>query len=284
MALTPDQQTYANLVAQGTGLDQTVVNAWAAQENGPPDNVLNIGPGRHYGSVQAGADAAIALIRQSSAYAGIRNSTSQPPIIQIAAISASPWDAAHYANGANLVNTYNSQPGIGTKLSLQDVQVAMGGLGRVVPNTYPDQLNAQQAAQAQAAGLTNDQGCLWSLGSVGPFSLGCIISKSQGRALLGAVSLLGGGLLFVAGLAMIAGREISIPKLAGAAATGGTSAAVTGLSSTDAEELAYHRGVAEEEDRIRAEQESRGPNDPRDRLQAQREARAARKYGRVEAA
>lgn len=284
MALTPDQQTYAHLVAQGTGLDQSVVNAWVAQENGPPDNVLNIGPGRHYGSVQAGADAAIALIRQAPAYAGIRNSISQPPIIQIAAISASPWDGkVHYANGANLVNTYNSQPGIGTKLSLQDVQVAMGGLGTVVPNTYPDQLNAQQAAQAQAAGLTGDSGCLWSLGSIGPFSLGCIISKSQGRALLGAVSMLGGGLLFVAGLALIAGREISLPKLGAAAATGGSSAAVTGLSSDDAQELAYRRGVAEEEDRIRAEQD-RGPNDPRDRLQAQRELRAARRHGRVEAA
>jgi hypothetical protein len=88
----------------------------------------------------------------------------------------------------------------------------------------------------QGAGDTGGD-CLWKLPSVGigPVHLGgqCLVNRSQGRALLGAVCLVGGGLIMVVGAGLLlagtkAGRTVlqlvPNPVAQGAAAMGGASA------------------------------------------------------------
>lgn len=120
-SLSAAQQQFVDQVAQGTGLDPSVVAAWVAQESGwgtteGGSNYLNIGPGYSYPSVSQAAAATVDLITSSPDYAGIAGSAGQSPAEQIAQITASPWDAGHYsatdASGQpynTLLATYNSQ-------------------------------------------------------------------------------------------------------------------------------------------------------------------------------
>src|SRR5215471_5156356 len=106
---------FARGVSIGTGLRFDVVYAWSAQENGPYYNQLNIlrsgtqGAGGviNYGSLAGGIAASVALINTSPYYAGIRRTRGASPALQIAAISASPWDISHYGGGGkNLFATF----------------------------------------------------------------------------------------------------------------------------------------------------------------------------------
>lgn len=103
--LTPDQADYVDKVAQGTGLDKTVVISWLGAESHwgvtkPDHNYLNIGPGHSYASADQAAAAVSSAINSSSYYSGIRAAIPLGPVAQISAIKTSPWDAGHYASGA----------------------------------------------------------------------------------------------------------------------------------------------------------------------------------------
>jgi hypothetical protein len=81
---------FAVLVSAGTGLSLRVVGGWALAEGGPDDNPLNIGPGRHFGSIEAGAKATIALL-STPLYKGIIASANGSDQQQLRGIAASSW-------------------------------------------------------------------------------------------------------------------------------------------------------------------------------------------------
>lgn len=107
--LTSGQKKYGALLATKTGLDPSFIAAWLlSEESGGAakkfqkagsNNWLNIGPGRKYKSVGAGASAAAKLLG-TSRYADIMSANG--PAAQIAALVASPWDAGHYRGGGGL--------------------------------------------------------------------------------------------------------------------------------------------------------------------------------------
>lgn len=86
----PDHEEFCQLVAGGTGLSLRVLAAWCDSEGGPADNPLNIGPGNTYGSIQAGAQATVDLLK-SGTYDGIIASAGKPDVKQIKAIASSRW-------------------------------------------------------------------------------------------------------------------------------------------------------------------------------------------------
>jgi hypothetical protein len=99
--LSPDQARYVAQLVSATGLDRDVAAAWVGSESGwgvnkSDHNYLNIGPHFHYQSTDQAAGAAASLLRSSHLYSGIRSAISVSPAAQVAAIEASPWDAAHY--------------------------------------------------------------------------------------------------------------------------------------------------------------------------------------------
>ena len=86
----PDHEEFCQLVAGGTQLSLRVLAAWCDVEGGPADNPLNIGPGRTYGSIRAGAEATVSLLKEDL-YKDILDSAGKPDIKQIKAIASSPW-------------------------------------------------------------------------------------------------------------------------------------------------------------------------------------------------
>ena len=146
--LVPAEEQYADIVSQKTGLDINVVRAWVVQESGwgtkQGFNFLNLrgsgGAFAEYGSVQQAADAVVNQLKIAPTwYGGILASIDKPPVAQIAAIAASPWDAAHYNGGKNLVNTYFSVIGgknpntLGTLVG-QKQQNVFGAAGSAIGN------------------------------------------------------------------------------------------------------------------------------------------------------
>ncbi|HZU18299.1 MAG TPA: hypothetical protein VFD01_17065 [Candidatus Dormibacteraeota bacterium] len=120
--LSPAQQSYVDVLAGATGLDPDVVTAWVGSESGwgitkPSNNYLNIGPGYNYPDPAQGAEAAARLLNTSGYYSSIRAAVPQGAAAQVAAITASPWDAGHYGAGpgnpGNLAATYASVTGKG---------------------------------------------------------------------------------------------------------------------------------------------------------------------------
>jgi hypothetical protein len=94
--LSPDQSSYVDRVASGTGLDRRVVVAWVGTESGwgtnkAGHNYLNVGPGETYPSVAQAAARVVGLIQGNSLYYGIRAAIPAGPGAQVQAIGASPW-------------------------------------------------------------------------------------------------------------------------------------------------------------------------------------------------
>lgn len=89
--LTPNRKLFAQQVSRGTGLNETVVDAWVLAEGGPDTNPLNIGPGQ---SFKSPIDAAAAVVRllHTPTYKPILDASTNTPEVQIAAIAASPWN------------------------------------------------------------------------------------------------------------------------------------------------------------------------------------------------
>jgi TP901 family phage tail tape measure protein len=108
--LTAGQKAYGAALAAKTKLDPKFIAAWllseesggAAKKFGKAgsNNWLNIGPGRRYGSPEAGAAAAAKLLKSNPRYAGILGAKSVGGAIS--ALVSSPWDAAHYHGGKGL--------------------------------------------------------------------------------------------------------------------------------------------------------------------------------------
>jgi len=109
---------YANQAASLTGLDSNVIlsqwiseNGWTVPAGYNFGNIMNNGSPVVYANASAGVSAYASLINNGSYYSGIRATAGQSPSAQIAAITASPWDAGHYQNGSLLTNVYNSVTG-----------------------------------------------------------------------------------------------------------------------------------------------------------------------------
>jgi hypothetical protein len=93
--LTPNRKLFAQQVSRGTGLNETVVDAWVLAEGGPDDNPLNMMvPGTHtlqrFASPLLGAAAAVRLLHQPS-YTSVLSAANHTPEEQITAIANSPW-------------------------------------------------------------------------------------------------------------------------------------------------------------------------------------------------
>lgn len=97
--LTTNRKLFAQQVSRGTGLNETVVDAWVLAEGGPDSNPLNVGPGKRYSSP---LDAAAAVVRllHTDTYKPVLNSATRTPEQQIAAIAASPWNGGFKATAA----------------------------------------------------------------------------------------------------------------------------------------------------------------------------------------
>jgi hypothetical protein len=89
--LTPNRKLFAQQVSRGTGLNETVVDAWVLAEGGPDDNPLNIGPGQHFGSPISAAAAVVRLLHQPL-YTSVLSAANHTPEEQITAIANSPWN------------------------------------------------------------------------------------------------------------------------------------------------------------------------------------------------
>ena len=99
----------AQYLSAQSGLDYNVALNWlrseGSQQRGNPLGVnwtAAHGP-TYYANWRAGLDAAVALLRRSANYAGIRRAIAGgSPAAERAAIVASPWSgSSHYANGAH---------------------------------------------------------------------------------------------------------------------------------------------------------------------------------------
>jgi hypothetical protein len=126
------------------------------------------------------------------------------PYVAAKAVEQSPWAAGHYG-------------GSGLEALIQQQNLQQYDTGNTNYPVPPDLAAAEKADRAgggagtAAAGGDNSNDCIWHLPSIslGPISGGggCILNHSQGRALLGAVSLLGGVALVVVGLAFLGLRS-----------------------------------------------------------------------------
>jgi hypothetical protein len=107
--LSPGQWTFAQRVAQKTGLRVDVVAAWITAEGvresaHNPLGVMRDGNLREFGSWTQAADFVANLINRSDNYRGIRAAARGDDAgTQIAAIAASPWDANHYRGNTSEV-------------------------------------------------------------------------------------------------------------------------------------------------------------------------------------
>lgn len=84
---------FATSVEKGTGLEFHTVLGWYAAEGGPEDNPLNIGPGKHYGSMEAAAAATVELLTKSGLYKDVISiaRSSDDIAAEARAIAYSPW-------------------------------------------------------------------------------------------------------------------------------------------------------------------------------------------------
>lgn len=151
-AAAKDQSKYATFIKKvhdATGIDVSVLTAWATIENGPASNPLNImipssSPQRpatvaNYLTQNGAADATIKLLRTGT-YAPILKAASQGDVYgQLHAIWTSPWDAGHYSGdsstpGASILGVYTglygAAPGKGIPGAVAGVVSALD------PTTY----------------------------------------------------------------------------------------------------------------------------------------------------
>lgn len=85
---------FANTLSSLTGLNVSVIDAWARAENGANNNILGVtsnGKLNIYPNQQAAAIDTAARLKSSSYYKGIMASTGGSPSQQALAIAQSPW-------------------------------------------------------------------------------------------------------------------------------------------------------------------------------------------------
>lgn len=154
---------------------------------------------------------------------GVKNYTSYKQGIQasVSTFTQSQW--AGVVNGFRANNPSAAQAALNAEYATWGggpINI-LGGSGANVTGTGGGSAGGASLTSTSSSDPSNDdEGCLWKLGKVGlgPISVGgeCLLSRSQGRALLGAVSLLGGATLMLAGLGFIAFRRVPLPRAAAA--------------------------------------------------------------------
>lgn len=139
--LSPDQQTYRDAVAAGTGLDPRVVTAWIGCESPwgldkPGHNYLNVGPGRDYPDVATAARDAIATVH-NGLYPDVLNATTGAA--QAAAIAASRWGTGSCIErvydelaGTAGTATYASITGTGVSGIVNSLAIGPKALGDII--------------------------------------------------------------------------------------------------------------------------------------------------------
>ena len=137
--------------------------------------------------------------------------------------------AGNFASGFE--NCQTCQPG-GTSYA-QRVANAATVSGWVATGGWPD-TGAQAAAQSSKSGGASSTGsCLWTWPSIdlGITSVGggCVLTKSEGRAFIGGLLLVAGGLLALPGVLLLAAFAFR-----GSGAAGGTGPAAAGAGSRPA--------------------------------------------------
>jgi hypothetical protein len=88
------------------------------------------------------------------------------------------------------------------------------------------------AAAPAKGGGSNDSDCVFSLPSVGPIGGGCLLKKSQARAVIGAVAIVPAGLLAVLGLLWMTGSDQKATSAIKGFATRGPAGAAVGAAKT----------------------------------------------------
>lgn len=196
---------FARTLANLTGLNVNVLRAWVLAEGGPPGNPLNImhgGKPANFGDVNGAAAATSQLLHSSAAYAPILRSASSDPQAQIAAITASPWDAGHYRGDPS------AKP------------------GTLLHGTYARVLDALGIGGPVQSGITGAVGDFWSgvTGIPGAIEAGVKSTQSwvEKEAVIGlgyvTLTLLALGLILI-GVLRAAGPTIAGARSAGAAAS-----------------------------------------------------------------
>jgi cell wall-associated NlpC family hydrolase len=157
--LNPKQARFVSTLSQLSGLDPHVVSAWTlAEESGGAAaqraasgnmNWLNYsagtGPGGRFDhpewkTPEQAATAIAKELKTSSFYKGIAATAGKSPAEQLAAISASPWDVAHYKVSGGLTGTYKLVSGQDLKLpSGATTQAQVPGTPKVAQNAPPQQ-------------------------------------------------------------------------------------------------------------------------------------------------
>ena len=144
---------------------------------------------------------------------GVKNYTSYQQGLQasISTFTQSQW--------SGVVNGFRANNPAGALQAIRDEYATWGG-----SINFPGAQNVSGTAGGGAGTALDssgtplsDSGCLWKLPSakVGPVNLGggCILARSQGRALLGGASILGGVTLMALGLGFLvagsrAGKQV----------------------------------------------------------------------------
>lgn len=139
------QQSFADRVAQLTGLDVATVLGWEQVEGGPADNPLNIGPGRHYGTTDAAAAATGALLNtplysdvELVAHRHYANENARLQA-QAVAIAASPWNDP---NGAGSMSRSSYANAIYTDAQHAGGSSGGGGIGGAILGGIGDAVGA----------------------------------------------------------------------------------------------------------------------------------------------
>jgi hypothetical protein len=186
---------FAARVAAGTGLDPYTVLGWVKAEGGPLDNPLNLGPGTHYGS-EAAAAAAVVHNLNTPLYASVEKAAhahyanEQKKIdAEAHAIAYSPWNNPNDPGSAS-----RSQYESNIKKDA-DAALFQGGIGKVPPVLPPD------------------VGNIPGVSSVGD-ALGSIAKAAQFVFSVRFLEILGGGLVVLLGLYLLARRMgVSTPSI-----------------------------------------------------------------------
>jgi hypothetical protein len=193
--LTPNRKLFAQQVSRGTGLNETVVDAWVLAEGGPDTNPLNIGPGKSFASA---IDAAAAVVRllHTPTYKPILDSATNTPEVQIAAIAASPWNGGfnaapkvHRDYGALIRGVYEhlkpSSSGDGGGVGLPSLP-SLPGLPNI-PNPIDGVAVSGAESWAAGAALSAAAYLLLTVAALALFALGInqVFGGAPGRAAAG---------------------------------------------------------------------------------------------------
>lgn len=192
----PGQKQFIEQTAKETGLNpKTIAIQSIAEEghgSGSPaagyeaegeNNFLNLGPGQHFSTPQAGAAATAANFNNtaSSNYAGVRATKGQSVEAQLAAIQESPWDGGHYQGSMlqKILQSGEVQVKPGDPQAVKNYKVAIKkakSLGLKVGPPPPD-IRAEPATKTIKVKATAEAGVQWLEANIGEQETGAKIQR-----------------------------------------------------------------------------------------------------------